>query len=45
MLGKIPPREKQIVDLLYERGALSVSDICSALPDPLSGSAVRAAIV
>jgi predicted transcriptional regulator len=42
MLSKLPPREKQIVDILYERGALAVADICEALPDPLSGSAVRA---
>ena len=42
MLSKLPPRERQIVDLLYERGALAVSDICDALPDQLSGSAVRA---
>jgi predicted transcriptional regulator len=42
MLSKLPPRERQIVDILYERGALPVTDICDALPDPLSGSAVRA---
>ena len=42
MLSKIPPRERQIVDILYERGPLAVSDICDALPDQLSGSAVRA---
>ena len=42
MLSKLPPRERQIVDILYERGALAVSDICEALPDQLSGSAVRA---
>ena len=42
MLSKIPPRERQNVDILYERGPLLVSDICDALPDPLSGSAVRA---
>lgn len=42
MLSKLPPRERQIVDLLYERGALAVADICDALPVQLSGSAVRA---
>jgi len=42
MLSKLPPRERQIVDVLYERGALAVAEICEALPDPLSGSAVRA---
>ena len=42
MLSKLPPRERQIVDLLYERGEMAVADICDALPDRLSGSAVRA---
>jgi len=42
MLSKLPPRERQIVDILYERGALAVADICEALPVQLSGSAVRA---
>ena len=42
MLSKLPPRERQIVDILYERGGLPVADICDALPDRLSGSAVRA---
>ena len=42
MLSKLPPRERQIVDILYERGALPVTEICEALPDQLSGSAVRA---
>ncbi|HET9812360.1 MAG TPA: BlaI/MecI/CopY family transcriptional regulator [Sphingomicrobium sp.] len=42
MLSKLPPRERQIVDILYERGPVAVSDICEALPDQLSGSAVRA---
>lgn len=42
MSSPLPPRERQIVDLLYERGALTVADLCEALPDRLSGSAVRA---
>ena len=42
MLSKLPPRERQIVDLLYERGAMAVAEICDTLPDRLSGSAVRA---
>ena len=42
MLSKIPPRERQIVDILYERGPLSVAEVCDLLPDRLSGSAVRA---
>src|ERR1700750_1213561 len=42
MLSKLPPRERQIVDVLYERGPLAVADICETLPVQLSGSAVRA---
>ena len=41
MLSKLPPRERQIVDILYERGALPVADIAEALPDQISGSALR----
>jgi len=42
MLNQLPPRERQIVDLLYQRGAMGVNDIVDTLPDRLSGSAVRA---
>lgn len=42
MLNRLPPRERQIVDLLFQRGEMAVSDLCDALPDRLSGSAVRA---
>ena len=42
MLNKLPPRERQIVDLLYQQGEMAVADICDALPVQLSGSAVRA---
>ena len=42
MLSKLPPRERQIVDILYQQGPLPVADICDALPDQLSGSAVLA---
>jgi predicted transcriptional regulator len=42
MLSKLPPRERQIVDILYQQGPAAVSEICDALPDQLSGSAVRA---
>ncbi|MDQ3077952.1 MAG: BlaI/MecI/CopY family transcriptional regulator [Pseudomonadota bacterium] len=42
MLNSLPPRERQIVDLLFQRGEMAVADICEALPDRLSGSAVRA---
>src|SRR5438105_15808650 len=42
MLSKLPPRERQIVDMRYERGPLPVAEVCEALPVQLSGSAVRA---
>ena len=42
MLNKLAPRERQIVDLLYEQGELAVSEIIESLPVNLSGSAVRA---
>jgi len=41
MLSNLPPKERQIVDLLYQRGDLAVAEICEALPDNPSGSAVR----
>ena len=41
MLNKLPPRERQIVNLLYERGDMAVSEICDSLADQPSGSAVR----
>jgi predicted transcriptional regulator len=42
MLDSLPPRERQIVNTLYLRGEATVSEVCDALPDPLSASAVRA---
>lgn len=42
MLSNLPPRERQIVDILYERGASTVGDIGGALEDEVSGSAIRA---
>lgn len=42
MLSKLPPRERQIVDALYEAGPLTSSEIGDHLPDALSGSAIRA---
>lgn len=42
MLEKLPPRERQIVDLLYASGPATVAEICDALPVSLSDSAVRA---
>jgi predicted transcriptional regulator len=41
MLNKLPPRERQIVNLLYERGEMAVAEICDSLPDQPSGGAVR----
>ena len=42
MLNSLPPRERQIVDVLYERGPSVVADICEALDNEVTGSAVRA---
>lgn len=41
MLNKLPPRERQIVNLLYQQGGLAVTEICDSLPDQPSGSAIR----
>ena len=35
MLSSLPPREREIVDILYERGASTVTEIGDALADPL----------
>ncbi|MGD8817447.1 MAG: BlaI/MecI/CopY family transcriptional regulator [Acidobacteriota bacterium] len=37
-------RERQIMDILYERGEASAAEVLEALPDPPSYSAVRAAL-
>ena len=42
MLSSLPPREREIVDILYERGASTVIEVGEALSDELSGSAIRA---
>ena len=42
MLSNLPPRERQIVDILYERGGSTVGEIGDALEDEVSGSAIRA---
>jgi len=42
MLATLPPREREIVDILYERGPSLVSEVRESLSDPLSDSAVRA---
>ena len=41
MLNRLPPKERQIVNLLYQGGAMTASEVTDALPEPLSGSAVR----
>ncbi|MEX1364251.1 MAG: BlaI/MecI/CopY family transcriptional regulator [Nannocystaceae bacterium] len=35
-------RERQIMDIVYQRGSVGASDVREALPDPPSYSAVRA---
>jgi predicted transcriptional regulator len=42
VLEKLPPRERQIVALLYASGPANVAEICAALPVRISDSAVRA---
>jgi predicted transcriptional regulator len=42
MLSKLPPRERQIVDILFEAGPLTSGEVGERLPDQISGSAVRA---
>lgn len=42
MLDKLPPRERQIVDLLYARGESTAAEIIEGLPVTLTSSAVRA---
>jgi predicted transcriptional regulator len=38
----LAPREKQVFDLVYQNGPLTVAEVVAALPDELSASAVRA---
>jgi predicted transcriptional regulator len=42
MLASLPPRERQIVDILYEQGPSLVGEILEALKHEVTGSAVRA---
>ena len=39
---KLSRRERQIMDIVYQRGNVSVADVHKDLPDPPSYSAVRA---
>jgi len=41
MLKSLPPREREIVDLLYERGELTAAEISVALYGQPGGSAAR----
>src|ERR1700679_683377 len=43
-MQKLSRRERQIMDVLYERGHASAAEILAALPDPPSYSAIRALI-
>jgi predicted transcriptional regulator len=42
MLEKLPPRERQIVDLLYARGEATAAEVREGISNPPSYSAVRA---
>ena len=42
MLATLPPRERQIVDILYEQGPSVVGEILDTLKNEVTGSAVRA---
>ena len=42
MLSKLPPRERQIVDILFQASPLTSAEVGERLPDQISGSAVRA---
>lgn len=41
MLNRLPPKERQIVDLLYQQGSLTAAEVTDGLPGQVSGSAVR----
>jgi BlaI family transcriptional regulator, penicillinase repressor len=41
---KLSRRERQIMDILFERGSASAAEIQASLPDPPGYSAVRAAL-
>ncbi|HEU4569183.1 MAG TPA: BlaI/MecI/CopY family transcriptional regulator [Gemmatimonadales bacterium] len=41
-LPRLTRRERQIMDILFQRGEATVSEVMEALPDPPSYSAVRA---
>ena len=41
MLHRLPPRERQIAEIVHQRGEASATEIANALPVPLSSGAVR----
>ena len=41
MLNRLPPKERQIVDLLYQQGSMTSAEVTEGLPGSPSGSAVR----
>jgi len=43
-MQKLSRRERQIMDVLYERGRATAAEILAALPDPPSYSSIRALI-
>jgi predicted transcriptional regulator len=43
-MEKLSRRERQIMDVLYERGRATAAEILAALPDPPSYSAIRALV-
>jgi predicted transcriptional regulator len=42
--AKLPRREREIMDALYQRGEATVSEVMESMPDPPSYSAVRATL-
>ncbi len=41
-IAKLSRRERQLMDIVYQRGHVSVADVLEDLPDPPSYSSVRA---
>lgn len=41
MLHRLPPRERQVAEIVHRRGEASAAQIIDALPDSLSSAAVR----
>jgi predicted transcriptional regulator len=38
---RLPPRLREIADLVWEKGEVSAAEVCRSLTDPVSNSAVR----